>query len=86
MAGLLATVKRPYVASMDEFTQEAKELMMRSPSARFCMKYTGVAPNSKIVLKVTDDESIVKYRTSDYADVKGLVAFQQWVAGHATSQ
>jgi len=52
-----------YITSWQQFQQEAEALYAKSPNkARYCVKWRAV--EGVLVLKITDDTTCLKYRTS----------------------
>ncbi|KAJ4459664.1 putative signal recognition particle 9 kDa protein [Paratrimastix pyriformis] len=60
-----------YFENWDEFMDEAEKLVVANPSGtRYVVKYRN--KDGKLVLKVTDDQACLKYRTDQLQDVKKI--------------
>ncbi|KAI8464626.1 MAG: signal recognition particle, SRP9/SRP14 subunit [Monoraphidium minutum] len=60
-----------YIDDWDSFYVQAEELWRRQPlKARYCVKYRHA--EGKLVLKVTDDTTCLKYATDQLVDVKRM--------------
>jgi len=59
-----------YVTDFDQFFEAAQKLFLQSPSTRYSIKYRH--QDGKMVLKVTDDQVCIKYRTDQLDDLKKI--------------
>lgn len=61
----------PYIASFDEFSKAAERLYLQDPSrVRVVTKYRHC--EGKLIMKVTDDQVCLLYRTEHAQDLKKL--------------
>eukprot|EP00762_Andalucia_godoyi_P003832 ANDGO_08569.mRNA.1 Signal recognition particle 9 kDa protein len=60
-----------YIEDFDSFAQRVEALLRRDPSKfRYTIKYRN--SDSKLVMKATDDELCIKYKTDRSADIQNL--------------
>ena len=63
-----------YITEWSKFCEESKKLYDQAPQkVRYTMKYRHC--DGKLVLKVTDDSTCLKYRTDSAADLKRVEEF-----------
>jgi signal recognition particle subunit SRP9 len=60
-----------YIENIDSFLQQAEELYLANPLlARYVVKYRHC--DGKLIVKVTDDVTCLKYKTTQQADLKKI--------------
>lgn len=75
-----------YFENFEEFQAASREVFGRSPCrTRYCCKYKSPKDGRpEVTLKVTDDVSCLKFRTTHSSDIKYIDQFSQLVAIWAT--
>ena len=72
------------IKSWDQFSASAKEIFVANPSkTRVCMKYRHC--DGTVDLKVTDDSTVVTFRTDEQHDLKNVHQFNAWMLSRMTA-
>jgi len=63
-----------YITNFEEFQEACEKLYLQNPKkVRYVVKYRN--KDSKIVLKVTNDQVCIKYKTDQSGDIKKVEKF-----------
>ncbi|XP_047145600.1 signal recognition particle 9 kDa protein isoform X1 [Hydra vulgaris] len=74
-----------YIETWEEFTKAAEQLYLSNPKkTRFTMKYRNC--EGKLVVKMTDDVVVLKYRTEHAQDVKKVEKLNNILMRHMTAK
>ncbi|KAA8497122.1 Signal recognition particle 9 kDa protein [Porphyridium purpureum] len=74
------------VKNWDEFFEQTKELMRQNPSrTRYSIKYK-TKPGAALVIKITDNSTVLKFTTSERSDLKRIEELTGWMLAAMTEQ
>merc|ERR1712137_1126884 len=82
---LVGSVSTMYTSDWESFLEAAKSIFVDNPTrTRYVMKYRHC--DSKLVLKVTDDTTCIKYKSDQISELKHLEELNQLFFRLATNK